>query len=379
MSRAAGENERERQGGARVRVAVVGCGYIAQAEHIPCLLVAKGCELAAIVEPRPRTRAVLAERLGVPGFATMAELLSDGPEFDAVDICATPMAHAPLVEAAAAAGKDILVEKPLCHSPSEARAIVETVERHGIRLMVGYMRRFDDIVLEAKRLLDSGSIGRLKSITTVFKLALPAQFHRVVDLDPEAPASAASGAGPPLTGGEPPASGGEPPVAGRPNDLLPDDEIMEQSVHHLNLVRFLGGEVREVAGAHLAPGNCHVLMLLDNGVVVNHAHMGNAGHGEEFRLYGEEGMVHAKLGSPHFPYRFPELTWFSRAEGEEKRRLFPVASPYQQEIEAFAALVRDGAPNQSTAADALRDLEVIARIHDASRRAPTNSRPESTP
>lgn len=285
-----GESERARRDRARVCIALVGCGYIAQAEHIPCLLAARGCELATIVEPRPRTRAALAERLGVPGFSTLAELLSDGPELDAVDICATPMAHGPLVEAAAAAGKDILVEKPLCQSPSEARALVESVERHGVHLMVGYMRRFDDIVLEAKRLLDSESIGRLKSITTVFKLALPAVFHRVVDLDPKPPPSTASGS--------------QRPAARLPNDLLPDDEIIEQSVHHINLVRFLGGEVREVAGVHLEPGNSHVLMHLENGVVVNHCHMGNAGHGEEFRLYGEEGMVHAKLGSPHFPYRF---------------------------------------------------------------------------
>ena len=96
--------------------------------------------------PGPR-RGRGAERLGVPGFATMHDLLSDGPEIEAVDICAAPPAHAPLIEtAAAAAGKHILVEKPLCHSPSQARAIVDAVERHGVRLMVGYMRRFDDIV-----------------------------------------------------------------------------------------------------------------------------------------------------------------------------------------------------------------------------------------
>ena len=338
----------------RVRIAVVGCGYIAQAEHIPCLLAARGCELAAIVEPRPRTREALAERLAVPAFATMDELLSGDPGLDAVDICATPMAHAPLVEAAAAAGKHILLEKPICHSPSEAQAIVETVARHGVHLMVGYMRRFDDIVLEAKRLLDSGRIGRLRSIATVFKLAFPAAFHRVVDLDPEAP---------PASG-----PGSDRPADRRPDDLLPDDAIMEQSVHHLNLVRFLGGEVREVAAAHVEPGNTHVLMSLESGVVVNHCHMGNAGHGEEIRLYGEEGMIHAWLGMPHSPYRFPELTWFSRADGEEKRRLFPVANPYQQELEAFAGLVRDGAPNPSPAVGALRDIEVIARIHAAAAR-----------
>ena len=275
------------RGRGRIRIAVVGCGYIAQAEHIPCLLAARGCELAAIVEPRPRTRKALAERLAVPAFATMEELLSDDSGLDAVDICATPGAHAPLVEVAAAAGKRILLEKPICHSPSEARAIVETVARHGVHLMVGYMRRFDDIVLEAKRLLDSGRIGRLRSIATVFKLAFPAAFHRVVDLDPEAP---------PASG-----SGSDRPADRRPNDLLPDDAIMEQSVHHLNLVRFLGGEVREVIAAHVEPGNTHVLMSLESGVVVNHSHVGNAGHGEEFRLYGEEGMIHACSGCRTLP------------------------------------------------------------------------------
>ena len=139
-------------------------------------------------------------------------------------------------------------------------------------------------------------------------------------------------------------------------------------MHHLNLVRFLGGEVRDVVAAHLEPGNCHVLMLLENGVVVNHCHMANAGHGEELRLYGDDGMIHANLGSPHFPYRFPELTWFSRVDGEERRRLVPVANPYQREIEAFAALVRGDGPNPNPAADALRDLELIARIHAAAAR-----------
>ena len=59
------------RGRPRVRIAVVGCGYIGQAEHIPCLLAARDLELAAIVEPRPRTREALAERLAVPAFAIL--------------------------------------------------------------------------------------------------------------------------------------------------------------------------------------------------------------------------------------------------------------------------------------------------------------------
>lgn len=344
----------------RVTIAVVGCGYVAQAEHVPCLLRSRGCALAAIVEPRPATRAALADRLGVPGFATLADLLADGPEVEALDVCAGPLAHAPLIEEAAAAGKHVLVEKPLCHSPSQARAIADLVERRGVHLMVGYMRRFDDVVLEAKRRLECGQIGRLKSIATVFKLALPPAYPRIAEIDPE-PAAADAGAGTGRSGTGRAGTG----QAGEPGDLLPADEIVNQSLHHLNLIRFLGGEVRAVDAVHAAPGNVHVLLRLEGGVVANHCHAGRSGHGEELWLYGEEGMMHARLWSPHIPYRFAELTLFVRAEAEERRLLVPVANPYLNELEAFASLVREGGPQPCTAADAARDLELIARIHEA--------------
>ena len=102
-------------------------------------LLALGCECAGFwTEGDPQPLGGFLERFPDLPRADGPERLSDGPELDAVDICATPMAHGPLIEAAAAAGKDILVEKPLCQSPSEARAIVESVERHGVHLMVGY-------------------------------------------------------------------------------------------------------------------------------------------------------------------------------------------------------------------------------------------------
>jgi predicted dehydrogenase len=216
--------------------------------------------------------------------------------------------------------------------------------------MVGYVRRFD-AVIEAKRLLDGRRIGRLRAIATLFQLALPRAFHRVAELEPE-PAGVSAPAGP------------------EPDDLLPADQIVSQSLHHVNLIRFLRGEVRSVAGVRVRPDDAHLLLDLEGGIIASHRHAGRSGHGEELWLHGEDGMIHARLWSPHIPCRFSELALFDRAKAEETRRPIPFGNPYQAEIGAFGALVRGGSSNPCPPTDPLRDLEVIRRIHEAAKRLP---------
>ena len=53
------------------------------------------------------------------------------------------MDHGDIAEAAAEAGKHLLVEKPFCFDPAEGRRVLSAVERNGVKLMVGYMKRYD--------------------------------------------------------------------------------------------------------------------------------------------------------------------------------------------------------------------------------------------
>ena len=98
----------------------------------------------------------LAEEVGGEA-GTIEEILDRGP--DAVVIAASTSAHAGLIEAAVDAGIPAFCEKPIALGYEETLGIVERVESSGAVLQIGFQRRFDDGYVEAKRLVDDGSLG----------------------------------------------------------------------------------------------------------------------------------------------------------------------------------------------------------------------------
>ncbi len=92
--------------------------------------------------------------------ASPSELLARD-DVSAVVIAAETNRHAELVEAAAAAGKDIVLQKPMALTLTEANRIVAAVERAGIRFTMAWQMRVDPQNLEIKRLIDSGVLGRI--------------------------------------------------------------------------------------------------------------------------------------------------------------------------------------------------------------------------
>jgi predicted dehydrogenase len=80
---------------------------------------------------------------------------------DAVLVAVSSVEHRTIVEAAAAAGRDILCEKPLALDLAETDAILAAVERAGVRLQVGLMRRHDPDHVRARARIEAGALGRL--------------------------------------------------------------------------------------------------------------------------------------------------------------------------------------------------------------------------
>jgi predicted dehydrogenase len=328
--------------GQAIDIVVIGCGYIAIAEHIPSILTSRNARLRAAVEPRADMRAAVATRYGVPVYGSVAEMTAAGTRVRAAVICSGPLSHAALIEEAFAADLDVLVEKPLCHSVTEGSRLVEAAARTGRKLMVGYMRRYDDDVLEARKLIASGAIGEVRAIHTVFKLALGPHYSRPFDI--------------------PPRPGRPEPEAGPP-DLLPDDQIINQSLHQINLIRFIGGEIVGISGVQKSKSAVHILFDLERGVPATHAHVNGMGHGEELTVYGEYGRIDLKLWSPHIPYQFPELRLFDKRDRSDKLIHTARLNPYLNEVEEFCRVVAGAGENRSPAADAVRDLRVIEAIH----------------
>ncbi len=128
----------------RFRVGIVGCGAIAQIQYLPLLREMAGeFEIGGLCDVSGEVLDTLGERYGVPPARRFGDFRAlAASDVEAVVVCNSGSHAAPSI-AAAAAGKHVLVEKPMCTTPEEGAAMVAAAERAGVSLMVGYMKRHD--------------------------------------------------------------------------------------------------------------------------------------------------------------------------------------------------------------------------------------------
>lgn len=147
---------------------VLGVAGIAVHKVIPAM---QGSELSPVraIASRSEGKAdTAAAALGIDkAYASYEALLAD-PDIEAVYIPLPNHLHAEWTEAAAAAGKHVLCEKPLAMSSDEARNMIGVCREAGVKLMEAFMYRLHPMWVEAKRMVDSGLIGDLLAIQSFF-------------------------------------------------------------------------------------------------------------------------------------------------------------------------------------------------------------------
>jgi predicted dehydrogenase len=122
---------------------------------------AHGCRLTAICDPDPSRLASAGERYrDAARFGRLGDML-DWDGIDAVVLATPASMHAKHVDAALAAGKHVLVEKPLALSVAECDEISELADQSGLTLMVGHTFVFSEPVRVLRRLIQSGELGRI--------------------------------------------------------------------------------------------------------------------------------------------------------------------------------------------------------------------------
>ncbi|NNC99274.1 MAG: Gfo/Idh/MocA family oxidoreductase [Gammaproteobacteria bacterium] len=99
----------------------------------------------------------------VAGCRDVTEVLSD-KTIDAVSIATPAETHYELILQALNAGKHVYVEKPLCLDEQHAAECIDLAETSGLRLMVGHLLWYHPMVLEIKRMVDAGELGKLRYI-----------------------------------------------------------------------------------------------------------------------------------------------------------------------------------------------------------------------
>lgn len=144
-----------------VRWGILGCGDIAAKTFAPCLLASPLCELTAVARRNPVEAQAFAQRFGVAHWYTNEASLLSRSDVDAVVIATPPHRHRDQTLAAAAAGKHVLVEKPMALNPAECREMIDACRDANVRLGVAYRRRLFPQVIRAKQLISGGAIGRI--------------------------------------------------------------------------------------------------------------------------------------------------------------------------------------------------------------------------
>jgi predicted dehydrogenase len=124
---------------APIRTGLVGAGHWAQTMHAPLHAAPGVTELTGVWSPSPDRARALADRHGVPAFASFDALLAAS---EAVDFAVPPAVQAELAIEAAKAGKALLLEKPLGSSLDEAERVAAAVERTGVPNIVVLTKRF---------------------------------------------------------------------------------------------------------------------------------------------------------------------------------------------------------------------------------------------
>ncbi|NLB89746.1 MAG: Gfo/Idh/MocA family oxidoreductase, partial [Clostridiales bacterium] len=137
-------------------------GGIAYGKHMPALSKLEDVEMVAFCDIIEQRAIDAAEEFGIEDAfvcTDYADLLKQ--DVDVVHVLTPNNSHAPITIAALEAGKDVMCEKPMAKTAKEAEAMLETAERTGKKLTIGYQGRFRSDSLYLKKACDDGKLGEV--------------------------------------------------------------------------------------------------------------------------------------------------------------------------------------------------------------------------
>ena len=158
----------------KVRIGIIGCGAIAERLHVPEYASSPDAEIVAFCDVIKGKAQALAGH-----FAPDAQVYSDYTAFlkkadvEGVSVCLPNHLHGPVTIAALKAGCNVLVEKPMATSVTEARRMLEAADKAGKLLAVNQSQRLFPAHVKAKEVMDSGIMGKVLHVAAMFGHAGP--------------------------------------------------------------------------------------------------------------------------------------------------------------------------------------------------------------
>ena len=147
-----------------IRVCLIGCGRAGMIHGVNYSKNIKGARLTALCDPFEASLKAAAEQLPVEYTYSDYREVMKNPEIDAVVVVTPTQLHKDIVVAAAQAGKHVFCEKPMAESREECDEMIEACAKAGVKLQIGFMRRFDKSFRRAKEIIETGAIGEVAMI-----------------------------------------------------------------------------------------------------------------------------------------------------------------------------------------------------------------------
>lgn len=165
----------------KLSVGIIGTGRIGKVHTMSIMNYLPQVEIKAVTDIFEDQAREWAAQTGIKTvYKTYQELLAD-PEIDAVLICSSTDTHATIAIEAANAGKHIFCEKPVDLSIEKVEAVIEAAKKAGVKLQIGFNRRFDHNFKKVKEIIGAGTIGDLQilKITSRDPAPPPAEYVKV--------------------------------------------------------------------------------------------------------------------------------------------------------------------------------------------------------
>lgn len=308
----------------KLNIGIIGAGRIGKVHAGTVAFRIPEATALAITDLNPDAARAVAASCGIPEVAASAEALLADPRIDAVLICSSTDTHSGLVVAAAQAGKHIFCEKPIDLDLARIDRALEAVEKAGVKLQVGFNRRFDPNFARVRAAVAGGEIGT------------PHLMH-IISRDP---------APPPISYVK--VSGGM---------------FLDMTIHDFDMARFLiGDEVEEIytaAGVRVDPeigaagdvDTALIVLRFRNGAIgtIDNCRQAVYGYDQRVEILGSAGAIatgncypnQAVIGTATEIRRDLPLNFFMDRYTES----------FANEMRAFVAAVRENTPTPVTGAD----------------------------
>ncbi len=300
-----------------LRIGLVGAGRIGKVHAETIAQRISGAELVAVADPDLVAAREIGELYGIELVTADPQDVFAHPDVEAVAICSSTDTHAQFIIDAARAGKHIFCEKPVDHSLARIDAALAAVAAAGVKLQIGFNRRFDPNFRKVRAAIADGTIGDLHIL-------------RITSRDPAPP-----------------------PIA---YVKVSGGIFLDMAIHDFDMARFLtGSEVEEVYTAaavrvdpaigELGDVDTAVIMLkFANGVIgtIDNSRRAVYGYDQRVEAFGSEGMIRVLNNKPN-------TSILSDAAGvhAEKPLFFFLErymDAYEEEMRQFVTAVREDKP-----------------------------------